>query len=79
MQFWVSPIQVLPLLLAQDRGEAIELGFYHSHPNAPPALSPSDRDALTWDNQPTYPNVLVFVVSLKPPHPPTSCFYRWHP
>ncbi|TNE43888.1 MAG: hypothetical protein EP343_32480 [Deltaproteobacteria bacterium] len=79
MQFWVSPAQVLPLLLAQDRGEIKTLGFYHSHPNASPELSPSDQDALEWDNQPTYPNVMVFVVGINPPLSPTTCLYRWCP
>lgn len=62
--FVVHPLDILSLLQAQDRGELVWKGMYHSHPNMAPFLSAQDLDALLFQGVPSYPDVQVLVVGI---------------
>jgi len=61
-RYLVDPESLRRALAAEEAGGARVLGFYHSHPDAPPLPSETDRE-LAW---PWYCYVIIRVATGKP-------------
>lgn len=61
-RYRVDPESLRRALAAEEAGGARVLGFYHSHPDAPPLPSETDRE-LAW---PWYCYVIIRVAAGKP-------------
>ncbi len=62
---------------ADARGEEIKI-IYHSHVDAGAYFSQEDKQAATWDGEPTYPDVAYIVISVMAGTPESASLYRWN-
>jgi proteasome lid subunit RPN8/RPN11 len=62
---------------AEACGEEIKI-IYHSHVDAGAYFSQEDKQAATWEGEPTYPDVAHIVISVMAGTPESASLYRWN-